>query len=180
MTPYPQVVKNGQALVLISIVITLTLIGIACSFLAPRSSTKASPTQDPTPTEKPNAPPDPTSTLALPTPTHETNVQLHQWVVAAVDGQDSEESAYATGEPDSEGCELMPRQSVWVYQSGSYPLVSNFLQLLYAEPILPSQVNIHLTYLHSAITQVSLIDLDGEPHKISGAPQKTRRDVQRL
>lgn len=121
--------------------------------------------------------PQPTSPLTIPTltPTEEITAEeetgeRRQWAISAVDNESFDQEDYAIGEPDSEGCELSPRGSVWVYQP-DYPSYPKYLQLFYSEPFLPSRVNIHLAYDHYDIVRVSLIDLIGNPHEIyNGLP----------
>ena len=145
---------------------TFLLIGSACRLFAPSIPTETAQIEVLPELEISTPTPEASPTRPSPTSTSESIPQLRQWPVSAADQKGSEEAAFALGEPDSEGCELNPRESVWVYQSDSFPSASNYLQLFFAEPVLPTQVNIHLAYTHSAITKVSLIDIQGQPHVI--------------
>jgi len=162
-----------EFLILVMFLAIFTLIGSACRFSSLATPMEATQTEIPPTVEETTPTPaaSPASTQT-PTATDEQKAQYRQWAISAEDQKGSEEAAYSIGEPDAEGCELNPRESVWIYQSDSFPEASNYLQLFFAEPFLPVQVEIHLAYTHSAITRVSLIDLQGQPHTIyEGAPK---------
>jgi hypothetical protein len=152
------------------------LISSSCGFFPP--STPSTPSESPQTESLPEVDrltttpeTSPTKTTSLPAAISESVPQHRQWAISAVDLKGSEEAAFVLGKPDAEGCELNPRESVWVYQSDSSTNASNYLQLFFAQPVLPVEVIIHLAYTHSAITQVTLIDLQGQPHEIyRGAP----------
>jgi len=105
------------------------------------------------------------------TPPDEIANLKHQWAVSAVAESYSEQAAYTVGEPDSENCEFSPLESVWIYPSNFYPNARDFLQLFYADPVIPTRVDIHFAYTFNAIVNIALIDLDGNPHDIyEGTP----------
>jgi len=92
--------------------------------------------------------------------------QINQWAVSAIDQQATESAAFAIGEPDSDGCDLMPLNTSWVYETDDLFHAEDYLQLFYPEPVLPTGVRIHLAYTYSSIVKISLIDLLGNPHTI--------------
>ena len=151
------------------LLITLFLSGLACRFSFSADENKANPETIPledTATQELS----PTKT-AVSTATEIVPNFLNQWAVSAVDRKASPNSAFAVGEPDAEGCELSPPDSSWQYLSEfddpePDTIPAEYLQLFYADPVIPNQVNIHLAYQHLAIVRVSLIDLSGEPHTI--------------
>jgi len=105
------------------------------------------------------------STLSVP-PQQETVTFIHQWANEAIDETGTEQALYAVGEPDAKKCDLDPWESVWIYPSAFYDDATSYLQLSYARPIKPSQVNIRLAYTYNAIVSVSIIDILGYPHQI--------------
>ena len=160
-------IKSKDQVLFFSLFMTFFfIIGSACRLFAPSTLAETTPTEILPELEISTPTPEASPTSPLPTATDEMITQHRQWAVSAADQKGSDEAAFALGEPDSEGCELNPWESVWVYQSDSFPSASNYLQLFFAEPVLPTQVNIHLAYTHAAITKVSLIDLQGQPHVI--------------
>ena len=98
-------------------------------------------------------------------------VVFHQWAVSGMDQWSSEDWVNALGEPvGDEDCRLFP-QDAWTYHADPH-LDHDFLQLFYEQPVIPTMVQIHLTYTHSAVTLVSLIDVNGVPHEVyTGEPE---------
>jgi len=147
-------------------VLFLIMIGVGClpSNIEDRTALPLEPTR----TEE--AVPSPTLTTFTPEPIPTDNLPgvRRQWALAAVDARDSEEAAFAANEPNANGCDLTPRESSWVYLSEYYQPEtniesSNYLQLFYADPVLPTQINVHLVYTFNAIVTASLIDIMGAP-----------------
>lgn len=157
--------KAKTTLILCLILAAGLLAGIACRW--------TSPVEDDPPLLADSAVTAPSSQLTpSPTdlaPTDEPEDQtLRQWAVEAVDKSNSEDVAYTLGAPNAEACEITGDGAMWTYQTEylyEYD-TSDFIQFFYAEPVLPTEVNIHLTYTHSGIVAITLLDLDGEPHEI--------------
>jgi len=164
-----RVIKPNLSLVWSISLHLFLLIGLAACGLTTTTATKTLPGEigiGPT-AEQPQ--PSPAHT---PFPTEqEPSPLLRQWADDAIDGERSEQARHALKEPDAENCELTPWESVWIYPSEFYPNAADYLQLFYAEPVHPTQVNIHFAYSFSAIVNISLIDIAGNPHEIySGTP----------
>jgi len=168
--------NKSPALHLSFVLIALLLIGSACKLLNPATFPETTESTSSPGVDQPTLESTASPTKFTPTTANETKSTHRQWAVSATDQYSSTETLNVLGEPDSEGCELTPRESVWVYQSDSPPNSANFLQVFYAEPILPTQVNIHLAYTHAAIVLVSVIDLQGQPHKIYESAPKNLED----
>ena len=155
---------SGKSTRILCISLTVLLLsGVACRLSAPKESSLIVDADITEPS------PIPTSTTTKIPPTAEPNdPMLHQWAVSAVDKYDSGMADNVTGEPDAEGCEITFAGSMWNYESelSAYHDAKAYLQLFYAEPVLPTEVNIYLAYVHSAIVKVSLLDLEGKPHQI--------------
>ena len=165
----PRFSRRNQAFVLCLLLMSLILSGSACRLFtsaSPSPPAETSPSQEATRTQDRPDQPGPETPLVQNTPVGESPPLRQQWSVSAVDASSSEEAAFTTGAPNAEGCELMPLDSVWVFQADPPPTATTYLQLFYAEPVLPHAVEIHLAYTFSAITEVSLIDLQGRAHLI--------------
>ncbi len=163
----PRIKVKNQILIFYLFLAAVIVIASACRLSPPSTPTETAQTESPPKVAEstPSSKPSPTTTQ-IATAADLPNAQHRQWAISAVDQKGADEALYAIGAPDSEGCDLSPRESVWVYQSDSFLDTSNYLQLFFAAPVLPSLVNIHLAYTHSAITGVSLIDLQGQAHEI--------------
>lgn len=155
-------------------ILYLLMIGVGCQ--PPNSADRTATPLEPTTTEEVAPSPTFQTLTPEPLPTDNAPALQRQWAAAAVDGGDSEEAAFAIGEPDAAGCDLTPRGSSWVYLSEYYQPDTNiksnrYLQLFYTDPVLPTQINVHLAYTFNAIVTASLIDIMGVPHEVySGSP----------
>ncbi len=157
--------KVKTSLILCLILAAGLLSGIACQLTSPEES-KQPLTADSVISDLP-AQLTPSQTHLAPTEESEDQT-LRQWAVEAVDKFDSEDVAYTLGAPNAEACEITGDEEMWTYQSEylyEYD-TSDYIQFFYAEPVLPTEVNIHLTYTHSDIVGITLLDLEGEPHEI--------------
>jgi hypothetical protein len=110
-----------------------------------------------------------TPTAAVePTPTLGTSAsgEIRQWAVSATASSwygngESWSPAQATGEPDVTGCSDDAR--AWA-SFGSDTV--EWLELTYATPVNPTQVNIVQTYNPSSVVKVELIDTLGNYHEV--------------
>ena len=155
--------KIKTQLTLIFVIIALISAGMACRLASQREETspptdavQAEPTMMPAATATPEVfDPQPT---VVPDP-------LRQWGTAADTGGYFDDGSLALGPPDKRDCQYFPSDSAWIYQ-GETRDPAAYLQVFYEQPVLPTQVNIHLVYYFSGIVSVSLIDLDGVAHEV--------------
>lgn len=165
----PRFFKHNQAPAISLILAAMLSIGCACRLFSPPAPTfegETAPAQQTVDEETTSPSTETTATPSLETPTNAAKTLSSQWAISAADRNSSEEALNVIGPPDSEGCELTPRESVWVYQSDAPPVSTSYLQVFYDQPVLPAQVKIYLAYDFSAIVRVSVIDLEGQPHRI--------------
>jgi len=96
---------------------------------------------------------------------------LRQWGIASDTGGYFDDGSLALGKPVKTDCQYFPSDSAWIYQ-GETRDPEAYLQVFYGQPVLPSQVNIHLVYYFSGIVSVSVVDLDGIAHEVyAGQPE---------
>ncbi|MEW5870855.1 MAG: hypothetical protein AB1894_16400 [Chloroflexota bacterium] len=162
-----------QALLALTFVLIASL---ACSMF---SKTGQGPTPEPTsapvsptpageathPAES-TAPPAPTGA----TPVPQGQVELWQWASSATAsseyGSSDWSASQATGEPNTTICG--DYTTAWASQGSD---TVEWLELRYATPVIPSQVQIHQSYNPSQITRVELLDTNGQYHTVyEGTP----------
>ena len=155
-------IKTQHAVMIL--VMFLMAAALACRLASPAQETPVPPdTQQPEPTATivpelieavPTAVPDP----------------LRQWATVADTGDYFVDGSLALGPPVKSDCRYFPSDSAWIYQ-GETRDPAAYLQVFYEQPVIPTQVNIHLVYYFSGIVSVSLIDLDGVAHEVyTGQP----------
>jgi hypothetical protein len=157
----PCSIMRSHRLRFVVLVPVLLILGFGCRL----SSQVPSAPQAPEPARTTRTPDRQTPTpTPMPTPADEPAL-LHQWAVSGIDGWDTDNWMNAVGAPDADdSCAIYPGES-WVYHSDPW-VDRDFLQLFYARPVNPTEVRIHLAYTHSAITRVTLMDVDGHPHEV--------------
>ena len=146
-------------LVVIMMVLLLLTAGISCRLASPAEETPVPPdTQQPSPTA--TAVPE-----VIEVPPTAVSEPLRQWGSAADTGGYFDEGSLALGEPVKRDCQYFPSDSAWIYQ-GETRDPEAYLQIFYEQPVVPTQVNIHLVYYFSGIVSVSLVELDGVAHEV--------------
>jgi hypothetical protein len=78
-------------------------------------------------------------------------------------GDDSWSATQATGAPNVTTC--ADDTKAWAAASSN---TVEWIELIFAVPVAPSQVNVHISYNPTYITKMELIDLDGVSHQIYG------------
>jgi hypothetical protein len=101
-----------------------------------------------------------------PTPVTSASGEIRQWAVSAIasswyGGGESWSPAQTTGEPNVTDCSDDAR--AWASSESS---TVEWLELTYATPVNPTQVNIVQTYNPSYLVKVELIDAQGNYHEI--------------
>lgn len=96
--------------------------------------------------------------------------QIRQWASSATAsteyGSPEWAASQASGAPDTPDCSDSP--TAWAASESN---TVDWIELAYAVPVIPSQVNIIQSYSPSQVSQVELIDEAGNYHKIySGVP----------
>jgi hypothetical protein len=108
--------------------------------------------------------PDESALLPEPAPPSEVS-EIHLWASSAVAsseyGSSNWSASEATGAPDTSNCG--DNSTAWAASSSS---TVEWIELTYAVPVEPSQVNVHLTYNPIYITKMELIDTNGTSHQI--------------
>ncbi|NPV78070.1 MAG: hypothetical protein HPY59_17050 [Anaerolineae bacterium] len=102
---------------------------------------------------------------------------LRQWAVQARAssqyGDPDWAASQATGEPDVENCE----DSVKAWASAS-PDTKDWIELTFATPVYPTEINVHMNYNPSQVVEIQIIDVQGkaytvietEPEEVSYCP----------
>jgi sugar lactone lactonase YvrE len=107
-----------------------------------------------------------------PAPTAESGApaelaEIRQWASSAVASSEYGSSSWAayqaTGAPDTTECG--DNQTAWAAASSD---TVEWIELTYAVPVEPKQVNVHITYNPTYITKMELIDTNGISHQIYG------------
>ena len=93
--------------------------------------------------------------------------EIRQWAVSATAsseyGSSNWSALQATGAPNVTAC--TDDGKAWAAASSS---TVEWLELTFAFPVQPSQVNVHISYNPTYITKMELIDMDGVSHQIYG------------
>jgi sugar lactone lactonase YvrE len=93
--------------------------------------------------------------------------EIRQWAASATAssqyGEDSWSATQATGAPNVTTCADDTKS--WAAASSN---TVEWIELTFAVPVAPSQVNVHISYNPTYITKMELIDLDGVSHQIYG------------
>lgn len=104
-----------------------------------------------------------------------TNSTLRQWAMSATASSafsNPDWSAIqATGSPNTLDCG--DQVTAWASASS---FSDEWLRLFYSTPVIPTEVNIHITYHPSQITRVDLIDSSGGFHTIYKAQPELKTD----
>jgi sugar lactone lactonase YvrE len=99
-----------------------------------------------------------------------TGEVIRQWAIDANASTQYSEPAWsamqATGAPDTSECGDI--ETAWASSSS---MGEDWLELTYAAPVTPTEVNIYQTYEPNQVVMVELIDTEGDYHKVySGEP----------
>jgi hypothetical protein len=155
------------------LVALLSLISLACSVNLPKTGEdsnvqptpkKTAAATQPTKTVKPTVKPKPTATEeVVATPTEEfVSESIKQWASSAEAssqyGDPSWAAIQAIGAPDVEECG--DNISAWASEDPYSP--SEWLEVYYDTPVIPTEITIHISYNPSQVTEVGVIDLNGE------------------
>ena len=156
--------KTGLSFRLITLVAVLLLAGIACEAIGGGNqdgdSGQVSPTE--AKAEKPTQLPKPTRTQSEPKPAGES---IRQWAISAVASSEYGDSDWnamqATGEPNTVEC----GDHVTAWASSDSATVE-WIELIYAEAVFPTEINIHQSYNPNQVSKVELLDTAGNYHVV--------------
>lgn len=144
-----QTIKKRPVSQTIPILLLLLMAFTACQAANPRPAASQTP---------PTAAPLPTATLPVP---------LRQWAsrAEASSALDVEfwPASHAAGAPDTPACSM--EYSAWMVAPGDLP-ASEWLLVYFSQPVQPQQLNIHISFNPSLVTQVELLDIGGTAHTV--------------
>jgi hypothetical protein len=161
--------KTKPVYTLLVFVLVLSLISLACQALT--GGNEVEPTVETGGSEQPvEEKAEPTKALPTKVPqiaptSNPQSAEIRQWAVSATAsseyGSDDWSAMQATGAPDTPECG--DYTTAWA-SSGSDTL--EWIELIYATPVFPRQVIIHITYNPSQVTRVELLDEVGNYHQV--------------
>ncbi len=149
-----------------TMLIALMFISLACNFV---TGAREEPTSQP-PVFEPTAKP---VVEATNQPGMESDAQgLRQWAISAVAsseyGVDSWSAKQAVGEPNVDECGDNSR--AWASSSSN---TVEWIELTYATPVVPMEINIYQSYNPSQVVEVDVISPDGITYIVwTGSPEK--------
>jgi len=152
--------------------IMLFLASLACNFVTGVPTQPAVPGQPPAPTKGES----PTPTQEQPPAAQQT--ELRQWGASATAssqyGDKDWAATQATGAPDTKECG--DKTSAWASSSATGV---DWLEVTYASPVTPAQINIYETYNPSSIVKVEVRDTKGSYHSVYSASPSVVNDCPR-
>lgn len=90
---------------------------------------------------------------------------LHQWAMFAVASSeyssDNWSAMQATGEPDVNECS--DSSDAWASMEADS---EEWIELTYATPVIPTEINVHMNYNPSQITEIQIIDVNNDSYTI--------------
>lgn len=156
--------KNRLFFRLISLVLALFIAGLACKAVG--GGNQEGDDDQVLPTEakvdEPTPLPRPTNTQSEPKPAGET---IRQWAISAVAsseyGSTDWNAMQATGEPNTPECG--DHETAWASADSA---TVEWIELIYAEAVFPTEVNIHQSYNPNQVVKVELLDTSGNYHVV--------------
>lgn len=159
--------KTGNFFRFLSLVLILCLVGLACQAAGGGNQEEDDGQVPPTEAkaDKPTQPPKPTKTQSEPKPSGET---IRQWAINAVASAEYGDSDWnamqATGAPNTREC----GDHITAWASADSATVE-WIELIYAEAVFPTEINVHQSYNPSQVSKVELLDTAGNYHAVYDA-----------
>ena len=144
--------------------IALVFVSLACNFVSGNGGNQNQPIQTAEPAAQ--------VTVAVEPPTAAADGQsLRQWAISATAsseyGSDSWTAKQATGAPDVDEC--IDSGQAWASFSNN---TLEWIELTYATPVVPTEINIYQSYNPSQVVQVDVISPDGITYTVwTGTPE---------